>query len=110
MRIRESSSGRQRRLCDDFFVAAELYAVSTIDFNCIKTFLQERLSMQITYMYIHFNDFTLFIKSTKGFQAFPILTSLLSMFYVCVQWNGCFIVADKIFSQFIVHRFAKKPS
>lgn len=48
-----------------FFVAAGLYAVSTIDFIPIKTFLQERLSMQTTYMYIYFKDFALLTKSTK---------------------------------------------
>lgn len=35
-----------------FFVAAGLYVLSAMNFNRIKTFLQEQVSMQATYMYI----------------------------------------------------------
>lgn len=81
-RIREWSWGRWSRLCDEvFFVAAGLYAESTLDFNGIRLpYKSDYLCQQLTCTYTLTT--LLYLKNQpKGFQALPNLPLLLSMFY-----------------------------
>lgn len=91
-----------------FIVVAGLYFVSNTDFNRMKTFLLDRISMPTTYMYIYFNEFTLLTKSINGLSSlFPFYFLLLFMFFTSTC-NRMVIPLQprRIFKQYIGLRVA----